>query len=63
MIPYSDNFKKALLSPSKTLYIKMEMYDNQMNFIESIEKQVSQNDVGSISVDKSRPIRRNFSLA
>jgi hypothetical protein len=41
----------------------MEMYDNQMNFIESIEKQVSQNDIGSISVDKSRPIRRNFSFS
>jgi hypothetical protein len=63
MIPYSDNFRKALLSPSKTLYVKMEMYDNQMNFIESIEKQVSQNDIGSISVDKSRPIRRNFSFS
>jgi hypothetical protein len=63
MIPYSDNFKKALLSSKKTLYIKMEMYNSEMNFIESIEKQVSENDIGNISVDKSRPIRRNFSFS
>jgi hypothetical protein len=63
VIPYSDAFKAALKNPLKQLYIKIELYDNNMNFIESIEKQVSENDIGSISVDKSRPIRRNFSFS
>jgi hypothetical protein len=63
MIPHSELFKKALLSPVKELFIKIELYTSNMSFIESIEKQVSTNDVGSVSVDKSRPIRRNFNFS
>lgn len=63
MIPHSNAFKQALLSPIKELFIKIELYDSSMNFIESIEKKVSKNDSGSISVDRSRPVRRNFSFS
>lgn len=63
MIPYSDAFKSALLSPTKELFVKMELYDSSMNYIDEISKQVTKNDVGSISVDRTRPIRRNFNFS
>lgn len=63
MIPYSDAFKSALLQPNKFLYIKMELYDSSMNYIDEISKQVTENDVGSISCDRTRPIRRSFNFS
>lgn len=61
MIHASDNFIKALKYPVKQLYIKLELYDSQMNFIKEITRDVS-SDIGSLSIDRNRPIRRSFSL-
>jgi hypothetical protein len=63
MIPHSEEFKKALLSPIKQMHIKIEIYDAFDNLIGDITKKVTKNDIGSISIDISRPIRRSFSFS
>jgi hypothetical protein len=63
MIPYSDKFKKAMLSPNKIFHVRIELYDNNLNFIKDITKYVTKNDVGSISADRSRSVRRSFSFS
>jgi hypothetical protein len=61
VIHASDNFIKALKYPVKQLYIKLELYDSQMNFIKEITRDV-ESDVGTLTIDRNRPIRRSFSL-
>ncbi|MDF2789822.1 MAG: hypothetical protein K0S80_2920 [Neobacillus sp.] len=62
MIPHSDSFRTTLKSQIKELYIKIELYNQNMDFIKSIEKKVAKSESGSISVDKGRPVRRNFNF-
>lgn len=63
MIPCSDDFLKTLKSPVKEMYIKIELYDSKNKYIKEITKSVSKNDIGSISVDKTRSVRRSFSFS
>jgi hypothetical protein len=63
MIPSSDVFYKAMISPVKELYLKIEFYDSKMTYIEEFTKKVTRDDIGSISIDKNRPIRRSFSFS
>jgi hypothetical protein len=62
MIPASDTFVKALKSPIKQVYLKLELYDNSMKFIKEITTKVTRDSIGSISVDADRDIRRSFSF-
>ena len=62
MIQASPEFIEAMKQPIKEVYIKLEFYTKDMKFIEEFTKKVSKNDIGSISVDRNRPIRRSFSL-
>lgn len=62
MIPASQNFINAMERPVKELYLKIEIYDSKMNFISEITKKVSAKDIGTLSVDRTRPIRRSFSF-
>lgn len=59
----SDDFLKAMKASVKFVFIKIEIYDSQMNFIKELTKDVTREDIGSISVDASRPIRRSFSFS
>lgn len=63
MINASSNFLRALQNPIKELWIKLEFYDKDMAYISNFEHQVLENDIGSISVDITRPIRRSFSFS
>lgn len=63
MIPCSDGFLSALKQNTKQPYLKVEIYDNQMNYIDEISKYFIQSDAGNISVDRNRPIRRSFSFS
>ncbi|OZB98009.1 hypothetical protein [Paenibacillus sp. XY044] len=62
MIPCSQDFLTAMKSPIKQAFLKFEFYDSKMNYINEFTKQITNDDIGSISVDSSRPIRRNFSF-
>jgi hypothetical protein len=59
----NDTFIKAMKNPFKELHIKIELYDSNMSFIKEITKQVTKDDLGSISVDINRPIRRTFTFS
>lgn len=63
MIPCSNDFIHALHLPNKEFHIKLELYDSNGNYINEISKQVTKDDIGSISIDRSRPIRRSFSFS
>ncbi|OPH47628.1 hypothetical protein BC351_10590 [Paenibacillus ferrarius] len=58
----SADFLAAMKSPIKQMYLKFEFYDSNMKYISEYTKQVTNKDSGSISLDGSRPIRRNFSF-
>ncbi|WP_397331627.1 hypothetical protein [Paenibacillus sp. JSM ZJ436] len=45
------------------MFLKFEFYDSKMNYINEFTKQITESDLGSISVDYSRPIRRNFTFS
>lgn len=62
MIPASNDFLRAMTSSIKQLYLKLEFYDSKMNFLDEFTKKVTRGDIGSISVDRNRPIRRSFSF-
>lgn len=62
-IPCSSDFIRAMRSPMKQTYIKLEFYDASMNFIGEFTRNVCADDIGSISVDLNRPVRRTFSFS
>lgn len=62
MIPCSQDYLNALRAPIKEVYIKFEFYDYQMNYINEFTKQITENDLGSISVSSDRFVQRNFSF-
>lgn len=63
MIQASSDFLNALLNPMKELFIKLVFYDHQMKYIDEFTKQITQDDLGEISVDITRPVRRSFHFA
>ena len=63
MIPSSDQFFKAMQLPIKMVYIKLEMYDSNWNYLREITQSVNKDSIGSISVDSERDIRRSFSFS
>lgn len=58
----SQEFVDAMKSPVKELKIKMEFYDSKMNYISELTKSITKSDIGGISVDSSRPVRRSFTF-
>lgn len=63
MLPASADFLKVLKKPIKQLFLKFEFYDSHMNYIDEFTKQINKNDVGSISINIDRPVRRSFSFS
>lgn len=63
MISCSQDFLNAMKAPIKEVYVKFEFYDSQMNYISEFTKNIVSSDSGTISVDSSRPVRRNFSFS
>lgn len=61
LIYASDIFVKTMLSPIKTLYIKIEIYDSQMNYIKEITQQVDSG-LGTLIINGDSSIRRSFTL-
>lgn len=57
-----QEFITAMRSPIKELKIKLEFYDSKMNYISELTKNVTKADIGGISVDANRPVRRSFSF-
>ena len=62
MIQASPEFIEAMKQPIKDVYIKLEFYTSDMQFLGEFTKKVSKSDIGSINVDRNRPIRRSFTL-
>lgn len=62
MISASNDFYQSMISPVKEMHIKIEFYKSDMTFIEQYTKKISRSDIGTISIDKDRPIRRSFSF-
>lgn len=62
MINASADFIAALKSPLKQFFLKFEIYDHKMNYLKEFSKSVTENDLGQINVDSSRPVRRNFNF-
>lgn len=63
MINASADYITALKTPIKEAYLKFEFYDYKMNYINEFTKQITESDLGQISVDSSRPVRRNFNFS
>lgn len=63
MLRSSLAYIDALKYPKKEFYVKIQLFDSSMKFIQEITKKILRNDVGSISVDKERPIQRSFSFS
>lgn len=61
MIPCSPEFFKALYSPTRQLYLKIEFYDSKMNYIDKFTQKVT-SDIGKISISTTRPSRRSLTL-
>lgn len=62
MINASADYIAALKSPIKQFFLKFEIYDHKMNYLKEFSKSVTENDLGQINVDSSRPVRRNFNF-
>jgi len=62
VINASIAFKEALISPISEVYVKLELLDHNENLLSTITQQVSSDSIGDISVDKTRDIRRMFTL-
>ena len=62
MINAGKDFMKAMLSPQRSLYLKLEIYNSKMEYIKDITKQVS-SDIGTLNISGDSPIRRTFSLS
>lgn len=60
MITVSNAFKDALSNPVKEVYAKIQLLDNQENFLEEITTKVID---GNISANKESQTRRSFSLS
>lgn len=63
MITSSVDFINVMSSSVKEFFIKLELYDSKMRYLKEITKQVTRDDIGFISIDRERPIRRSFSFA
>lgn len=61
MIITSNAFINSMLSPLKTLYIKIELYNSKMEYIKDITQQVG-SDIGTLAINGDSPIRRSFSI-
>jgi hypothetical protein len=62
MLNASTNFINAMNSPSAQVFIKLELYDSNMNYIKEITQDV-QSDLGTLNISVDSPIRRSFSLS
>ncbi len=62
MIPSSTDFIRAMEAPVKEAFIKMEIYDSEMNYIREITNRVAKDSMGVLNIDADRPVRRSFSF-
>lgn len=64
MLNASYDFIQTMSSRrAKEVFVKIEIYDRNMNFINEITKFVTADDLTNISIDRTRAIRRGFSFA
>ena len=63
MIPCSVDFINAMKNPIKKMYLKIEFYDFNMQYVSEFTKNIIRDDIGDISVDMTRPVRRSFSFS
>lgn len=61
MIIASANFMNAMKSQNTQVFLKLELYDQNYNFLKEISQQITTN-IGSITITNDSPIRRSFSL-
>lgn len=61
MINASNEFVNSMLSPQKKLFIKLELFDSKMNYLQEITQQV-RTDLGTLAVNEGSAIRRSFKL-
>ncbi|MET3505633.1 hypothetical protein [Halalkalibacter oceani] len=62
MISAPSDFLSSMSASKVFMHIKLEFYDSQMNYIDEFTKYLTTDDLGFLSIDKNRPIRRSFSL-
>ena len=64
MLTASNVFVQTMTSHApKEVFVKLEIYDKNMNFIYELTDKVDATSLSNISVDRSRSIRRSFSFA
>ncbi len=64
MVPASPEFITAMCSKRpKMVYVKFEIYDKSMQYIDTITSYICKDELSNLSCDKNRPIRRSFSFA
>ena len=64
MLSASFDFTQVMTSKrAKEIFVKLELYDKDMNFINEITKFATAEDLANISLDRTRQIRRSFSFA
>lgn len=61
MINASNEFVKSMVSPHNKLFIKLELFDSDMNYLQEITQQVRR-DLGTLAVNGDSAIRRSFKL-
>jgi hypothetical protein len=64
MIYTSDLYKSDLKRPmDEELYVRIELYNSNMEYLKEITKQVTFDGIGSISANRNDPVRRSFSFS
>ncbi|WP_336786967.1 hypothetical protein [Paenibacillus sp. MMO-177] len=62
MINASQDFVAAMTSPVIEVYVRLELLDKDEKHIQYIEQKVGSDNIGDISVDSTRDIRRMFTI-
>ena len=62
MISVSEDYIKAMKSDVINPIVKIELLDKEFNVLDEFTTDVSYDDIGSISVDKTRDLRRQISI-
>ena len=63
MNPASSDLIRAMSASGKRMHIKIEFFDNQMNYIGEVTQRTTKENLGQISIDLDRPVNRSFSFS
>lgn len=58
----NSEFLKAMTMPIVQMSLKFDIFDSNDKYIETITQYITQDNIGHLIIDKSRPIRRSFSF-